>query len=132
MMVAATLFATLILLVLNVNLRVISSKAIVRLTQALSMEERMERLRMVFNLKRLNTEHVKKKCKYEGVGTLRKISKKGTHTHALTGDVKKGFKCLEFHPEDEMFFCADLAPQSVIDLRCSRARSLLGGAMTFV
>ena len=27
---------------------------------------------------------------------------------------------------------SDVAPQSVIDLRCSRARSLLGGAMTFV
>lgn len=79
--------------------------------EALSMEERMDRLRMVFNLKRLNTEHVKKKCKYEGVGTLRKISKKGTHTHALTGDVKQGFKCLEFYPEDQMFFCADLGPQ---------------------
>ena len=27
---------------------------------------------------------------------------------------------------------SDVAPQSVIDLRSSRARSLLGGAMTFV
>ena len=42
--------------------------------KTLSMEERLERLRMVFNLKRFNTECVKKKCKYEGVGTLRKIS----------------------------------------------------------
>ncbi len=51
------------------------------------MEEKLKRLRMVCKFKRLNTECVKKTCKYEGISKIKAMSKRGLHTHALTRDV---------------------------------------------
>ena len=41
--------------------------------EALSMEAKLKRLRMVCNFKRLNIECVKKSCKYEGIATIKSM-----------------------------------------------------------
>ena len=79
--------------------------------EALSMEAKLKRLRMVCNFKRLNTECVKKSCKYEGIAKIKSMSKRGLHTHALTGDVANGFKCLEFHPDSQLLLVLDMGTQ---------------------
>jgi hypothetical protein len=76
--------------------------------EATAVEQRIEMLRLVANLKRMNKECVKKTCKFEGLGKIRSMSRRGLHTHVTTADVRHGFKCLELHRNSQYMFCLDL------------------------
>lgn len=77
---------------------------------AMPVEQRIKLLRLVMNMKRVNTRCRKKKTKFQGLKHLSGMGVKGKHTRAFTWDVKSAYHLVQIRPEDQMYMCVDLGP----------------------